>query len=190
MRFIAIISQYPNEAAIIGQIVIGYGELEIALMNTVQAARNGDLDTTLKTMFRSRGESRRIEVGDALGRQAFTRLGFGREFETAIANMNYCRRMRNQYAHCIWHNYDPTGQRRLGFANLEELSKTNSMVTSLGNLTYWFLDIALLQEQIDYLDNTEREIGNLGAAASAKLGSGVQIFQAPTQLPRPPLYRP
>jgi hypothetical protein len=42
-RFHQIFTKYPKEAAIIGRLLAGYGELEISLMNCVQVARD-DLD--------------------------------------------------------------------------------------------------------------------------------------------------
>jgi hypothetical protein len=178
---------FPREAAIIGQLVIGYGELELALMNSVQTGRGGDLDTVLKAMFRARGESRRIEVADALGRQVFIGLGLGQEFNTAIADMNYCRRIRNQYAHCQWVN---DGNGFLGFVNLEEIAKLNTLIRDMSTLTHRHIDVPLLQEQEKFLDDVEHEIAWLNFEARVKLGTGSQLLQAPVPLQRPLLYKP
>jgi hypothetical protein len=48
-------SKFPKEMAVIGRILLDYGELELDLMNCVQVARTYDLNGTLKAMFR-RGE--------------------------------------------------------------------------------------------------------------------------------------
>jgi hypothetical protein len=187
MRFLAIAGTFPNEATIIGRIVIGYGELEIALMNAVHMARGGDLDMVLKVMYRTRGESQRVELADAMGRETFAGYRLTNEFETAIANMNFCRRMRNQYAHCVWQN-DGTGQ--LGFVNLEEIAKDKVFIPNLLGLTTRHLDVPLLEKQEEYLDNTEHEIAWLNFESQAKQGHPrAQIFQTPVQLPRPPLYK-
>jgi hypothetical protein len=155
VRFFYNIGAFPAEAEIIGRIVIGYGELEIALMNCVQMARSGDLDTVLKAMFRIRGEAQRISIGDVLGRQVFVSFGFDAEFSKAINDMDYCRIIRNQYAHCIWLN---DGSGRLGFVNLEEIAKGNAPVPNLMGLTTRYLDVPLLQEQEIYLANVEHQI--------------------------------
>src|SRR5947199_10488885 len=97
-----IFGAFPAEAKMVGRIVIEYGELEITLMNCLHMARGGDLDTVLKAMFRTRGEAQRIAIADALGRQSFVGLGLDAEFAKAIGDMDYCRTIRNQYAHCIW----------------------------------------------------------------------------------------
>src|SRR5262249_59726894 len=95
--------RFQSEAAIIGRLLAGYAELEIALLNCVSIVR-GDFDATLKAMFRVRGETARINVGDALGRQAYRELDLGRDFELALSAMRYCLKIRNQCAHCNWYD--------------------------------------------------------------------------------------
>jgi hypothetical protein len=187
IRFGSIMTRFPTQAAIIGRIVIGYGELEIALMNCVHMARGGDLDVVLKAMFGTRGEAQRISIADALGRQVFIGLGLDAEFANAIADMDYCRTIRNQYAHCIWHN---DGSRRLGFVNLEELAKGNVFVPNLIGVITRYLDVSLLQEQETYQSNVEHQIGWLNFESQSRQGTGSQVFQTPPQLPRPDRYRP
>ena len=97
--------RFPNEAAIIGRLLAGYAELEIGLLHCVTVAREeDDFDATLKAMFRIRGETARINVGDALGRQVYDKLGLGADFEMAVSAMRYCLKIRNQYAHCNWYD--------------------------------------------------------------------------------------
>jgi hypothetical protein len=43
---------FPREMAVIGRLLVDYGELELDLMNCVQVARSFDLNATLKAMFR------------------------------------------------------------------------------------------------------------------------------------------
>jgi len=88
--------RFPNEAAIIGRLLAGYAELEIDLLHCVAVARE-DFDATLKAMFRIRGETSRINVGDALGRQVYDKLGLGADFQMAVSAMRYCLKIRNQY---------------------------------------------------------------------------------------------
>ena len=45
--------KFHNEAAIIGRIVTGYGELEFSLCHCVAMARD-DLDAVFKSLFRAR----------------------------------------------------------------------------------------------------------------------------------------
>ncbi len=68
--------KFTLEAAIIGRLLAGYAELEIDLLHCVALARE-DFDAVLKAMFRARGETRRIDVADALGRQLYHAAGLG-----------------------------------------------------------------------------------------------------------------
>lgn len=142
---------YPGEAALIGRMLAGYADLEIDLMNCAKAVR-GDLDLALKTMFRGRGNSQRIDLAVAIARRPYDELGLATEFDAAIAAIRYCLRIRNQYAHCTWWN-DNSG--RLAFANLEELAKLNVQVTDLQGLTVNHVDIAHLHAQFNYFEYTD-----------------------------------
>jgi hypothetical protein len=101
---------FPREMSVIGRLLVDYGELELDLMNYVQVARSFDLNATLKAMFRVRGESNRIDIADGLGRTAYVAVNLETEFDSMIAAMKHCLRIRNKYAHAYWH--DPTWERR------------------------------------------------------------------------------
>src|ERR1700716_2111028 len=68
-------SKFPKEMAVIGRILLDYGELELDLMNCIQVARKYDMNSTLKAMFRIRGEMSRIQIADALGRVPYATVG-------------------------------------------------------------------------------------------------------------------
>jgi hypothetical protein len=95
--------KYPEEGAIIGHLITAYATLEIDLLNCVVAARN-DFDAALKALFRTRGETQRIDVADALGRQLYCQHNLGTAFSMAIGALRHCLKMRNQYAHCNWYD--------------------------------------------------------------------------------------
>ena len=133
--------RYPKEAEIIGRLLAGYADLEIDLMHCAQVVRD-DLDTVLKAMFRARGESARIKVADAFGRHHYAAIKLGTEFGMAISAMQYCLKIRNQYAH------DNTGI--LAFTNLEEIAEKNAFLKDLRSLTIFHVDVPLLREQEKY----------------------------------------
>lgn len=143
-------SDFPAEAILIGRMVVGYTDLEIDLMNCVKSARQ-DLDTVFKSMFRARGETQRIDIADAIGRQTYRELNLGTQFEMAIGAQRHCLKIRNQYAHSAWWN-DNSG--RLAFANLEDLAKVNDRVEDLHGLNVRHVEIDLLQEQFAYFEHT------------------------------------
>lgn len=144
------LDNFPDEASMVGRILVSYANLEIDLMHCVKVV-NDNLDVALKAMFRSRGETQRIQVADALGRQQYKNIGLGTEFEMAIGSMTICKNIRNQYAHCNWWD-DRTG--KLAFANLEEISKSNDSITNLSGLTAKYVDVALLTEQFEFFEYT------------------------------------
>src|SRR5262249_25488711 len=177
--------KFRGEAAIIGRLLAGYAELEIDLLNCVSVVRQ-DFDATLKAMFRVRGETARINVGDALGREAYDKLGLRTDFELAVSAMRYCLKIRNQYAHCNWYD-DWTG--RLAFVNLEEIAKGNQLISGFKNLTRRYVDIPILDEQEKYFGYTDALISytnHEGRYRAGKLRS--QPLPKPAQVSQPPLY--
>jgi len=178
---------FADEAALIGRMLAGYADLEIDLMNCVQAVR-GDLDTVLKVMFRARGETRRIDMADAFGRQYYHKHKIGSEFELAIAAVRYCMKIRNQYAHCTWWD-DNSGQ--LAFANLEEVAKKNAVVKDLRNLTSHYVNVELLEAQLAYFEYADSLLIWLIQEGNARVGRPALPDRVyPNQLVRPPLSIP
>jgi hypothetical protein len=137
---------FPDEANIVGRLLAGHGQLEVDLMNCVTVARR-ELDATLKTMFRARGETRRIKIAEALASEAYGVQALGADFELAVNAVRHCLQIRNQYAHCTWYN-DYSGM--LAFVNLEELAKQHATVTDLRSLTIHHVDVPLLGRQEAY----------------------------------------
>lgn len=184
MTVLRAFAEYPAEAALIGRMLAGYADLEIDLMNCAKAVR-GDLDLALKTMFLGRGNSQRIDVAVAIARPSYNELGLGAEFDSAIAAVRRCLRIRNLYAHCTWWN-DNSGE--LAFANLEELSKLNVVVTDLRSLTVNHVNVAHLQSQFNYFEYADNMLlgvlqeGNRRAGRPAHAGIAI-----PAAVAAPPI---
>jgi hypothetical protein len=139
-------AKYPTEAAAIGRLLTGYSDLEIDLLHCVQMA-TGDFDETLKAMFGSRGESKRITQGAALGRPVYITLGLDVDFDTAVDAMRHCLLIRNQYAHHTFWD-DNTGTLAIG--DLERVARLPARQTDLGGVIPNYVSVALLQEQDAY----------------------------------------
>jgi hypothetical protein len=179
--------RFPNEAAVIGRLLAGYAELEIDLLHCVSVARD-DFDAVLKAMFRARGETPRINVADALGRQLYQGLGLATEFETAVSAMRYCLRIRNQYAHCNWYD-DRSG--RLAFVNVEEIATGNQLITGFDNLTRYYIDVPTLEEQELYFDHTDALLTYANYQGRFQVGKiNVQPIAKPAEMRQPPLHVP
>lgn len=166
MKILPAFQDFPAEAALIGRMLAGYADLEIDLMNCVKAVR-GDLDLALKTMFRGRGNSQRIDIADALGRRLYHDLGLGVEFERGVVAVRYCLKIRNQYAHCTWWN-DNSGQ--MAFANLEELAKGNVPVTDLHGLTVNHVTEPHLRAQFTFFEYTDDVLIGLIQESNRRVG--------------------
>jgi hypothetical protein len=179
--------QHPAAAASVGLILAGYTELEFALLNCLDALL-ADFDTIFKSLFRTRGETQRIEIGDAIGRHKFHAIGLGTEFETAIGALQYCRKIRNYYSHCYWFT-DPQG---FGYVDLEEVAKQNAMATEDNSFfTLRHLNDAVLSEQAAYFNATDSFLNWLQHEAQVKAGKiQKNEYSKPNITTRPPLYRP
>src|SRR5260370_3572739 len=114
-------------------------------MNCVQVARGYDLNSTLKSMFRIRGETNRLDIADALGQDPYDRRGFASEFKQTVDAIRYCLRIRNKYAHAYWH--DPNQGTELCYLSLEELAKEEVFIKDLTSLMFYFIDEPLLLQQ-------------------------------------------
>ncbi len=177
--------RYPKEAELIGKILAGYGELEFSLCQCVSQVHN-DFDMVLKTMYRARGEKQRIDIADAMGRSQFYILKLGDPFSEAIADIHECRKIRNRYAHCNWHD-DLTGD--LGFVDLEEIAKENRPA-KLVDLTIRHLNVAILSQQTDYFSYLDRSLSCLNFEAQKRRGRiRTQPLPMPKTIPRPPAYK-
>jgi hypothetical protein len=178
---------FPNEARIIGRLLAGYAELEIDLLHCVSVARD-DFDAVLKAMFRARGETRRINIADALGRQLYRKLKLGTDFEMAISAMRYCLRIRNQYSHCNWYD-DRSG--RLAFVNVEEIAKVNELISGFDDLTRYYIDVPTLEDQERYFAYTDALLSYANYEGRFRQGKlKTQILSKPAQIGQPALHLP
>ena len=134
---------HPQEAAIIGQLLAGYSELEFELATCLIHFVH-DEDAALKALFRPRGERVRIEVADGLMYDAISKLGLGPQYADAIGAMRHCLKIRNQFAHCHWMDKDINNQ--LAFTDLSEALKG----AATKPLNIRSISLSLLQEQESY----------------------------------------
>jgi hypothetical protein len=99
--------RFPEEAAIIGRIIAGYGELEYWWAKCLGRTLNDD-DSALRMVFRQR-DAKRIETADALMRPAYQKAGLGDKYNEMLGAIRHCRTIRNQYAHSHWISYHEAG---------------------------------------------------------------------------------
>jgi len=138
-------SQAEAEGVIIGQLLAGYGELELELADCVIAAI-GNYDAAIKVLFRERGEQKRIERADSMIKAKYEYAGLGASYKQAISDMNWCRCIRNQYAHSHWYYTDAEG---LCFVDLEYTAKLSTVIETVMEHRHP-IDTSLLERQANF----------------------------------------
>jgi hypothetical protein len=133
--------RFPEHAGVVGRILAGYGELEYMLALCVGLTL-GDRDRAIRTIFRLRNSGSRLDIADALVRNAYQDAGLSAEYAETKGAIRWCHGTRNGYAHCHWAD-DKSG---LFFTDLEDAAgKTGSIEH------FWrFVDLPLLNEQEKY----------------------------------------
>jgi hypothetical protein len=187
METIKAFTKFSEEGFIIGRLLAAYSDLELSLFHCVNVTRE-DFDSIYKAMFKERGETRRINMAVIFGRQNYHKLGLGNHFDMAISSVRYCLKIRNQYAHCIWYD-DLTGF--LAFANLEEVTESNSTISNLEDLTIQHIDVATLDQQEQYFEYTDSSLAWVNMEGRRVAGKpAIPLHPAPKQLKKPCLYLP
>lgn len=165
------LSLFPEESAVIGSLVIGYGEIEYDLATCVEAVM-GDAEPSrgFKAMYCSKGEDGRPKLADVLCRSSFAQRGLGDAFSETLDGVRHCKKIRNQYAHSNWttakaavgeiHEWSEGGLR---LVLLEESArKAGPMIFELRTIT-----LELLNEQDAYFRNVRDWLIYLRIAYSA-----------------------
>lgn len=118
---------FKCESSIIGRMVAEYGALEWLLCLLVSHVVK-DLGLAVKTLYRSRGETQRVNLADAL--------------------------IRNQYAHTNW--IRAAGD-RLCYFDIEELAEQNDVV-SMGNISLYKLDMDIIEDQARFFGEVAQNL--------------------------------
>jgi hypothetical protein len=173
------------EVTAVGRILAEYNNLEIALLHCVQMGI-GNFDHTFKTMFRMRGETKRINAARDLAMTTYQALGLGFDFDVAIYALRHALQIRNQYAHWTWWD-DNSGQ--LAIANLEDLAKDPSVVSDFDRLPIYHVDMPLLEAQqkfFVYVDRCLLWVNSEGRFVTRKITR--RFAQKPDPIAPPKLY--
>jgi hypothetical protein len=175
--------RFVEEGNIIGRSLAGYGELELEMCACVAAVTN-DLDAAIRKLFGTRGEQRRIETAGSIMTPGYISAGLGTEYRDTIANMGWCKTVRNQYAHCNW--YD-TSEEGLCFVNLERLAQLKTKIVSV-TAHRFPIDTALLRQQEAYFKYVQKCFWYLAESYSMFKGEhrhGRPLFIWPARIERP-----
>jgi hypothetical protein len=145
----------PEEGAIIGRLVVGYGELEFGLSLCLGVVL-GDEDQALRVLFRVQSAGGRINVAEALMRPLHEKANLTDIYGETMGALRYCKGVRDQYAHSHWAIVDGG----LHFGNLEKAAEPPT-----GSPTIFLapIDLAVLQAQEKYFIYTRRLLDHLRA---------------------------
>jgi hypothetical protein len=94
--------QAPQEGMIIGRLMTGYGELELVMCKCLIAV-DGIIDLPIRKFFNVRGAAKRIETARQVLAASYSEAGLQALLTEALDDMEWCRQVRNQYAHCQWY---------------------------------------------------------------------------------------
>jgi hypothetical protein len=178
--------RFPKEAAIIGRLLAGYGEIDFTFALMVVKIC-GDEDTILRAIFRMRTEAGRISLADTLVApclEPFADL-FG-HYSHALGCVRFCLTLRNQYAHCHWNDHDEGG---LFFTNLEEAAKPAKGFNK--GLGWSHVDVPLLTDQENFFIHTRRCLWHIESEYLVRTGKfKYHPHEMPKQISQPMKHNP
>ncbi|MGC2414286.1 MAG: hypothetical protein WA459_16505 [Stellaceae bacterium] len=177
------LKRHPQEASLIGQIVLGYGELERTVA-VLLGASIGDRRPAFRMIFRILGETPRIDAADAMMRHKYAEVGLKSEYADAIDAVKFCLKARNQFAHCHW-----TGDVYAGlfFANFQKTAKLEDSTEQ----NWHHIDVALAKDLLAYFEYTNGLMQFLETEYLVKSGRRDRnLGSKPEKRRRPRLYNP
>jgi hypothetical protein len=174
----------PEEGKTVGRLLAGYSELEVEMLGCVLEV-SGGVDAAVRALYGTRGEQKRIEAMRSLTEVAFQKAGLGPTFAATMSDMHWCRRIRNQYAHCQWYYTTSEG---LCFIDLEELAKRTAKIDVLTRDRVP-VDIGILSRQEAFFKYVQKCFWFL--AEQYKINPdqrSTPLFQLPAKMDQPPLH--
>jgi hypothetical protein len=181
-----------DEGIILGQLLTGYGELEVGMCSCLIAVE-GMFDRPIRTLFRSPGAESRIKIAEGALKSDFTNAGLVADLMQALDDLDWCREIRNQYSHCQWYW---TAHDGLCFVNLEELAKQTATITRLMENKHP-INVALLTAQEEFFWYVKECFNHLhsayrawyqGRARGGAPGPAPFVYPKPAAQTRPPAH--
>jgi hypothetical protein len=183
-----------TEGVVLGRILAGYGELELTMcecvIETKRLMNENILDLPIRDIFGKRGAEQRIKIAKKSLLAEYTKANLQTELVETLKDMEWCRLIRNQYAHCHWYW---TQQEGLCFVNLEELAEQPSEILELMSNRHP-IDVPLLYAQESFLNYVKESFTHLASAYRAwnqrrsALRPSIHVFEKPSKLARPLLH--
>jgi hypothetical protein len=177
--------RHPEEAALVGRIVVHFGELEFSFCRSTANSLNMYVPL-MKALYSLRATSSRIDFADGLIRNLYLGFGLEKEYDIAVSMVRFCLRIRNLYAHCNWVDDHSGNYPGLFYADLQDSAKTPNL-----DLDYRHVDVSLLQRQEDYFSETMEWLTFIDHEMAVKLQRlSSHVWPRPSELEQPPLHNP
>ena len=181
------------EGIILGRLFAGYGEIELQMCRCLIVLEKWDYDGPIRNVFGERNAETRIKIVKKALRTEYGAAGFRPVMAEVFSDMDYCRKIRNQYAHCQW-GWD-NKKNKLFFVNLEDLAKLSpsQKITKL-MANERRLDVPLLSTQEAFFLYVKESFYHLESAytgwqAQKKAPKRTSyVFPRPQKVARPPLH--
>jgi hypothetical protein len=175
--------RHPDEAALIGRIVVHFGEIEVSFCQNNTQALNTYIPL-MKGLYKLRATSSRIDFLDGLVRNLYLGFGLGKEYDISTSMLRYCLRIRNLFAHCNWADDHEGAYPGLFYADLQDSAETDFFTQD-----WKHVDVPLLQRQEDYFAETMEWLTFLKHEMAVKrqlLSS--HPWPRPSELDQPPMH--
>jgi hypothetical protein len=169
---------YPEEAALLGAMVIGYGELDLSFGHMAGLVL-GQTYAVLDACHSVRSESARLDIAHALAAGAFNRANLVEEYTYSHAAMRYCLKVRNQHSHSQWADI----KHGLHFTNAE-----GSFSQPLKPIAWKLITLDLLRKQEAYFEHTRMCLLTLITLLEARGKRSHVPLHMPQALPQPSMH--
>jgi hypothetical protein len=178
---------HPKEKALIGEMIMAYGEIEFALVALIGLFFDMDFDRAVRILFRVNGEGPRLAVADAILLKPLKDKGFEDRWNLEYGAVKKCKSIRNQYAHCHWYKKDPKDPASpLRFMNLDSDASTRDLEEV--TINFATVDLELLEKQHRYFDYALTLLYVLESHFRVSKGlESIRDLTAPKSIDAPPL---
>jgi len=174
--------RWPAESALIGKIILAFGELEFMFCNMAADAIDRR-DQVLRALYRITMTRSRIEAADGLMRAEFEKDHLNDAYTEAYGMVKHCLSIRNQYAHCNWGDHVTGG---LFFTSVQDGADAHEGFSYAWRHT----DLALLQSQHDYFAYAMEWLRYLEQGMKFRRGKQTFYWPVPQEPSKPPLHNP
>ena len=176
--------RFKEEGDLVGRMVIEYGELEWMLCLLVSYVIE-DLDIAVKTLYRLRGETARIDIADGMIRNRIDDK-VKQRYEDTLGHMRFCLKIRNQYAHTNWLH---AGSDKLCYIDIEELASRNDPV-EMDQMCLYHLDIITVKDQARFFVEVMQNMAYLNMEVQYVMGASTTTgFHYVPNIKRPKLAK-